>query len=190
MSEFIRSKSEGKINEEKLLELEKRINDLMKKYDISEGEIEERLGNVSTSDLLESINKLISIIELERKTKLKESEEQQPKKIATAMRVTEPVKIKQQSIEEIKGIATEIKKHRLITDFDKVVNFIAEKGKAKISEISKETGINKKKVEECCKVLEKEKQIDLVYPAIGEPIARIKNYEAWLLNQKKRRNQE
>ncbi len=181
---FIEHKAGGKINDKKLQELEGKVDALMEKYGIPEKEIEKKIWKISTSDVMESISRLANIIELEKKTR---QSEKQAERISTAIPVTESQASK--PLQEIVGIATEIQKHRLVTDFDKIVVFITEKGSAKFGEISKQLGIPREKVEECCKLLKDEGQIEVVYPAFGEQVAQTLDYrERMELEKLKKKN--
>ena len=177
---FLEHKAEGKIDHQKLVELEAKMGQLMERYSIPEKQIEDSLKDTSTQNLVESINKLLSIIELEKKadSKLKE-----PERIETAMRFTTPMK----QIDEVKGIATEIKKHRIVTDFDRVLMYILENERASFGKISKELGIPGKRVEECCKILKDESQIEVIYPVVGDPIAQKLDYYAGTKKDKKQK---
>ena len=94
-------------------------------------------------------------------------------RIETAMRFTKPMK----KIETQKGVETEIKKYKIETDFDKILVFVEKEGRVKIGKIAKETGISKKRVDECCKLLRTEKQVDIVYPTFGDAIIQTMDYK-------------
>ncbi|MFH1391218.1 MAG: hypothetical protein ABIH20_02810 [Candidatus Diapherotrites archaeon] len=183
INSFLEKKAQGKIDEQKLGELEGKVERLMKQYNISENEIEKKLGNTETGDLVASVNKLVSILELEKKA----NQTLNPEKIETAMRFTTPMKKK----EEVKGIVTEIKKQRIVTDFDKVLNYISKNEEAKMGKIAKELNIPRKRVEECCNLLEKEKQVLLLYSPIGDAVVMTPDHKEKLdmakLNKKKKR---
>ncbi|MCR4334942.1 MAG: hypothetical protein NUV57_00195 [archaeon] len=183
INSFLEEKAKGKIDEQKLEELEGKVSSLMKQYHISEGEIEKKLGNTETGNLVASVNKLVSILELEKKT----NQTLQPEKIETAMRFTTPLKMK----EEVKGIVTEIRKQRIVTDFDKVLNYIYKNEEAKMGKIAKELNIPRQRIEECCNLLEKEKQVLLFYSPIGDVVVMTPDYKEKKdianLNKKKKR---
>lgn len=94
-------------------------------------------------------------------------------RIETAMRFTKPMK----KIEAQRGVETQIKKYKIETDFDKILAFVEKKGQVKIGQIAKETGISKKRVDECCKLLRTEKQVDIVYPTFGDAIIQTRDYK-------------
>ncbi|HLC79451.1 MAG TPA: hypothetical protein VJG83_03390 [archaeon] len=165
---FLEQKAAGKINEGKLVELEAKVDLLMEKYKIPEKELEEKFGKVNTSNVLESIGRLINLIELERDANAKIK----PEKIQTALPVTENAK----QVEEVVGIATEIKKHRIVTDFDKLITLLVQKGRMKFTDIAKELSISMDKVEECCRILQQEKLIEVVYPPFGDALAQTLEY--------------
>ncbi len=169
INRFLVEKAGGKINEKKLLELEDKINYLIGKYNISENEVERRLQNTGPADLVESMGKLASLMELEMRTK---AQLEKAEKIQTAFPVKEPGK----QAEEVIGIATEIKKHRIVTDFDRVMGLVKERGRVKFGQVAKELGIPIKRVDECCRLLQEEKQIEISYPPIGDPAAMSMDY--------------
>ena len=162
---FLHEKATGKIDEEKLINVEGRLSNLMEKHNISEEDIEREMRKQAPHKVVGSVDKLVDMLELEKKANSAE-------KIETAMKVSSPIK----RIKEIKGIATDVKKHRIITDFDKVLMYILEKGKEDFGKIAKKVGMSRSRVDECCVILQKEGQIEIVYPTIGDPIAQTLDY--------------
>ncbi|VVC00498.1 Uncharacterised protein [uncultured archaeon] len=79
---------------------------------------------------------------------------------------------KAEAAESISEVAENAGTLRLVTDFDRLLTYIKEQGKASYLEISKELGIPLNRVDECCAILERESQIELSYPPIGPPVAR------------------
>ena len=112
---------------------------------------------------------------------------QQGDTIHTAMRFTEPMK--KIGIYS-PGKETQIKLNRIVTDFDQVLAVITENGRVKFGRISKETGITKKRVEECCNLLKDEEQIEVLYPAIGDAIAQTLDYEEKMKVEKEKKKQQ
>lgn len=94
-------------------------------------------------------------------------------RIETAMRFTQPMK----KIDRDIGVETKIKKYKIETDFDKILVFVEKEGRVKIGQIAKETGISKKRVDECCKLLRSEKQVYIVYPTFGDPLVQTMDYK-------------
>lgn len=120
------------------------------------------LDELSTSNIEELLKKQQETLE-----KLAQKDQLKSEPIQTAMRITTPMK--KIYIEE--GKETEVKKYAISTDYDRILVLVEEKGSAKFSEIAKETGMDRERVEECCELLEEESQLAVVYPAIGEPRA-------------------
>ena len=87
--------------------------------------------------------------------------------IQTAMRVTAPM----QKIDVEEGEETLVKKYAISTEYDKILVLIEEHGSMKFNEIVKQTGMDIRKVEDACELLEEEGQLVVVYPVIGEPKA-------------------
>ena len=142
----------------------------MKKYNIPSEEIESKVEGMETAKLIDSFNKLISLLELEKKA---EQELNRVYRIPTVTGFKESAK----KVEEIKGIATELKKHRIITDFDRVLTLVDDEGRISIGEAAKRLEISKKRVEECAEILEKDKLIEISYPPIGDAFVQVIDYK-------------
>lgn len=170
---------------ERVTELNRKIGDLMQKYDISEEALEARLAiarQESKGDIIDSMNRLVGLIEAERR-----QGEQKTERIETAMRFTEATAVQ----EEAKGVETEIRKNVIVTDFDKVYSMVQGSGRIGVNEISRQLGIPKGKVEDCLNVLRREKQVEVIYPAFGDAVAETMDYRirAELEKLKKKKEQ-
>lgn len=166
---ILEEKARGKINESRLLEIEEKIDRLMKTYNVPQTEIERRIEDIDTTKVIDSFNKLINLIELEHKAK----EIEASKPVGMPKAFTETAK----EVEKIKGMAIELKKHRIVTDFDRIISLVNKRGKIKLGEIAKNLNISKKRAEECCNLLEEEGLVEIEYPAIGDVWVEVKDYK-------------
>jgi len=160
IEKMIESKAAGKIDPKKIDSIEEKVTKLLKKYNIPESEIEKDIAALDKNRILQDFDKLINLIELEHRAKAMVKKEGIPK-IEPQFREIHKKK------EEIKAIAKEISKHKIVTDFDKVLSFIRKKGKTTPIDIGKKFGLKKKRLNEILEVLEENKLIVLSYPPIG-----------------------
>jgi len=166
---ILKQKTNNQINNQKLNALEEKLTTLVNQNKISVKEIDRELGEESTEKLIESINRLTGKLELKG---VRSSELQKP---MNAIRFKEPTE-KIEKKEKIKEKAITIKKYKIVTDFDKVFNFVTKKGQVKVGEISKQIGISFQRAEECCNILQKENQIKIIYPPIGDAVIQTIDY--------------
>lgn len=171
IDQIIEHKARGKIDEEKLKELESRVGHIAAQYNIPAKEIEREVSSLDTRTMLESFNRLVSLLELEHKAKIIPEKQK-----AASLREILQYGISKDLEKEVKGIAVELQKHRIVTDFDKIFSAITEKGKASIGNISKNLGIEKKRVMECAEILESNGLVTINYPAIGDANIQLKDY--------------
>jgi len=155
IEKVIEAKASGIINEDKLKEIEEHIEGLMKKYNIPENELEGDIGAIRTEHLLEDLEKLIDIMELEHRTL--GLVEEGPGEFA-------PARIKR---EEAKAIIKEIKKHRIVTDFDRILQLVNEKGRVRLTDVIKQLGVERKRADEVLEILEDENQVRVDYSPVG-----------------------
>ena len=170
VSTILREKAKGNIDEGKLKSIEEKLELLMRKYNIPSEEIESKVEGMETAKLIDSFNKLISLLELEKKA------EQELNKVYRIQTVT-GFKESAKKVEEIKGIATELKKHRIITDFDRVLTLVDDEGRINTGNAAEQLAVPKKRIEECAEILEKDKLIELSYPPIGDAFMQIIDYK-------------
>ncbi len=79
---------------------------------------------------------------------------------------------------EIKAVIKDIEKHRIITDFDKILNYLRAHKKAKIAEMAQALGIDRNRIMENLKTLEDSQLVEIMYPPIGAPIILYKEASA------------
>ncbi len=180
----------AKADHEKLAAVEKRVSALAERHGISEKDILDRISKVHTKTALESAWRLSQATELERKVNAKMAETASwsgTEKAGNSGGLLEKImgtedagakrdaeereKAREKDTEEVSAIAHEAGMLRLVTDFDRVLDYIREKGRAGYAEISGELGIPMNKVDECCGILRDERQIEIFYPPFGRPYA-------------------
>lgn len=84
---------------------------------------------------------------------------------------------KKNTQQKILEIIDEIKKHRILTDFDRVYEMVLEQKKISSAEIAKKLGISKQRTEECAQILEEDKLVEIVFQTIGDEIIQVPEYK-------------
>ncbi|MFH1587218.1 MAG: hypothetical protein ABID38_05140 [Candidatus Diapherotrites archaeon] len=168
--QILKAKARGKIDDHRLNELENKLTELAKRYNLSEKELEQDVLDIDTSKTIESFNKLVSLIDLEREANRRLDQ-------VRIVGVPKAFKESAKEVEAIKGIATEIKKHRIVTDFDKIVAIVGQQGKLKLSELSAQLKIDKRTCSGLLPDLEKEGLLEIKYPAFGEVSVQLPGYD-------------
>ncbi len=79
-----------------------------------------------------------------------------------------PATVEKNEREKIKTIVKEISKYRIITDLDRVLQTIKEKGIMGIAQLNQETGIEKQRLQDLVEILEGHKLAKIDYSAFGE----------------------
>ncbi len=166
-SQLMESKSTGKANEGKLSELEKKMDSLLKHYEIPKHEVESKRNPVHESKLLSNAQKLLTLLELEKKANELggHGEETAPGELVETVEPT-----RKQKEADVKAIAIELKRHRIITEFDKIVELVSASGKISIGELARRLGMKKETAAEWCQVLEKNGMVSIEYPPFKDPI--------------------
>lgn len=173
----------GNSDEERLLGLEKNVEKLMQKFNLSEAEVERRMAGIDSSKTIESFDKLVGLIELEQKTQrlIQEQLELEREKKARREEKVDFGKdfgsgTPERRKEEVKAVVEEIAKHRIVTDFDKLLDLVQSKGKVKYAQAAKDLKISDSKMKECLSVLEENQLVHVEYPPIGSPVIFDVNY--------------
>ncbi|GEM_PF-4350590 len=199
----IPEKASWKIGQEKLAKLEEKIALLMEKQGAYESDIRKKLGEAHTRSALETAEKIPDFKEIERKADeqlamLGPNEAAAEKKTgagAILERLTgtenaarqlakSPAQSEKQA-EQVEELAQEAMQLRLVTDFDRVLNYIREHGKASYEEISRDLWIPIKRIDECCSILRDERQAEIVYPPFGSPYAQSIGYAGQMRKEAK-----
>ncbi|MDO8647385.1 MAG: hypothetical protein Q7R70_03145 [Candidatus Diapherotrites archaeon] len=182
MQKFLQERL-GKSDDAKLSELEANVQKLMKKYNLSESEAEEKIAKIDSPKVLQSFDKLVDLIELEQRTQklmqeqLQIAKDRSPKQeekseFGSGFEAGVPKK----KIEEVKAIVVELQKHRIVTDFDKLLELVQSKGKVSESDAFKELKISKDKLKDCINVLEQNNLVRVEFPPIGTSVIFDVNY--------------
>jgi hypothetical protein len=172
----------GKRNEGKIEELHGLVRELVKRAKIPESVVQAEVSKIDKAKLFGNAEKVVDLIELEQKTQklmqehlgLEKQERQAVEKteFGTGFESGMPARKK----EEIKEIVAELEKHKIITDFDKILELIQSKGKISSSDAVKELNISKQRLNECLEVLEESKLVKVEFPPIGSAMIFDANY--------------
>jgi hypothetical protein len=168
---------EGHLSKDSIDKVEKKLESLMKKYHIPADAISNRINSLNSDKLVQDFQKLINLIE-EKKGR-STSELLKPFDVS--------ISLTSKKREKIIGKEKEIKKIKIETTFDRVLNLVQVKGSVKISDVAKELGMKKKEVQECAEILESSQLIKLIYPAIGSVRLVYPGYLKWKEEQKKQK---
>ncbi len=161
------------ISHEHVKEIEKHVRGFIKKYDISLEEIEKDVEKLDKEKILRDFHKLIGVLEIAREAKRidAESRETPAKPIVekkgkkATPKATVAAKKNKQSLQ---AIAKEIQKYKIVTDFDRLLNMVQEKGSVNSDQAMKELGIKEDDFVELVEILEKNGLVKVIYPPIGK----------------------
>lgn len=124
---------------------------------------------VNGGKLLDKMGRLVDLMEEEHKAKLESVSTVVPDKMDFS--VTKIVKTG-----TFEGIETEISRQKIVSDFDKLLELVIEKGAVKDAEAMALLNFQKKRFDECCSVLEQNGLIKLEYPIFGGTILKDVNF--------------
>ncbi len=162
---------QGKVDMGKLSKLDARAEKVMRLYNIPLPMMREAVigstRGVSSERLLENFSKLIELIEVKKGITL----EIMPAPVETVAPAEVMPKAKKYA-----PVAFGIKKESIVTDFDRVLAFVKERGSTKTGEIAKALNLQKKQVAEVLEVLEEHGLVKLQYPTVGDVIVRDVGY--------------
>ncbi len=139
-------------------EIENKIQEAMKKYEVSHKEISQHLSHVESNNLVQDFDKLIGMIEKDRGIN---------RGSVVRHEVIPDMPKGFEAKKEEKAVSKEIKEFQVETDYDRIMNIVQEKGSASGKEIAKLLNITPAEVKERSQVLEDSGLIKLEYPAIG-----------------------
>ncbi|PIN98551.1 MAG: hypothetical protein COT90_03715 [Candidatus Diapherotrites archaeon CG10_big_fil_rev_8_21_14_0_10_31_34] len=148
------------VDPKKTTEMENKLADLMQRKNIGETQIRRELEFVSAKELINKFDKILSSIE--QKYEPKESQ-----KIAEDTGFNETSVIIQKKTEKREGEIKEIHAKKIVTDFDKLLKLIKEKGKVNEKDAARELGMSTERIKECYLVLEKNDLVKLNFPVFG-----------------------
>ena len=169
-----------KLAEEKLREAERKVREAAQTYDVrpeslSEAERKNVLEELHTlppgHELAEKAGKVAEKVEAHT-APLTVSYNPQPEGESTedeGLDFRELANLKAKK-DEVQAVYKDIEKHKIITDFDKILNYLRAHKKAKIAEMALALGIDRNRIMESLKTLEDSQLVEIVYPPIGAPI--------------------
>lgn len=152
----LHEKIRQRVDAPRLERIEQKLDSLVEKHNVPGQEIQEHVEAVDVNKVLKSIDSLASMVELEKKSKEAEKLPYvEPEHFGNA-----------KNKEQIKTIAMEIQKHKIITDVDKILSLVQEKKKIGFNDI-KDLGISQKQFKEYADILKQEGLVELGYTPIG-----------------------
>ncbi|MBU1939669.1 hypothetical protein KKH30_02825, partial [Candidatus Micrarchaeota archaeon] len=177
---LFKGKPANKSEEERIAGLEERMTALMQKHNVSSNEVKREAMAIDAPSVVGSFNKLIGLLESKYEGTSGgmyrggrgggAGRESLPNTTSLGM----DAMLKRQAAET--ATPTDLKKKRIVTDFDRTLSLVTEREKIRISEIASELNISSGRVEECCDILERGNLIEIHYPAIGKPYVQVANY--------------
>ncbi|MFH1239804.1 MAG: hypothetical protein V1672_01180 [Candidatus Diapherotrites archaeon] len=171
IGQMLRERPFEKIDHKRVAELETHVKGLMKRHEISESTISD-VGAVDKNKIIEDFDKLINLIDLEKHTKDLMREEHKSShddkiEMTNLMPVTSGDSHKK---DQIKSIAKEIIKYKIVTDFDNVLQYVKSHGKVSENQLVKDLKIDRKRLHAATEVLENNELIKIEYPPFGSAI--------------------
>ncbi len=137
---------------------ESKISKAMEKYNMNQNEMSRQISRIGADRVVRDFDKLIGMIERDREGDQTARREVIPEMPKTAM---------EQKEEKKKTVSKDIKELDVVTDYDKILKLVKEKGSITAKNAAKELGIKMDGFTKCCQVLEDSRLIKLEYPAIG-----------------------
>ncbi|MEK6941255.1 MAG: hypothetical protein AABW85_00135 [archaeon] len=155
---FSKTRHAAEKKHKQLSGIEKMWQQVTSHKSLKQKEIQKHTEQVKPRQVFGSKQKLASLKTLQK----------QAKEIHKTLKETKQEPLPQEHMDKIKQVAAEITKHRITTDFDRVMFYVQENTRAKSDEVAKALLIDKKKVEECAKILEENGLIEIEYPIMGD----------------------
>ena len=163
-----------------IADIEKKLTTLLKQYNIPEKAVASHIQSLDSNRLVNDFQKLISLIETK-----KENATAELIKPAPGFDINTGIIAKKK--EKIVGTEREIRKAKIETSFDRVLNLVQVKGIISLNDAANQLGMGKKEVQECAEILERSRLIKLSYPPIGSVKLIYPAYLKWKENEKKRK---
>ncbi len=155
LQELIAEKFGGKVAPQQIQELQQKVRELLEQKMVTKSKMEENIRMVDANRLLDGFTKLLSLIELNE-------EPEQPLEMPSTIGP-------QQKPEKFAGTERELEKKELITDFDKILEIVRERGTITLNELASELDIDKRLLKEAVDILEENNLVIQEYPAFGSP---------------------
>ncbi len=144
----------------KEMQMERKIRFLMKKNNIPASQIRREFEFVSEKDLMKRFDRILDVIERKYAQKPEQIKDKIFKEGALLMEKKPKEKPKKVKVKEIL-------EKKIVTDFDKVLQIVQEKGKVNERDAAKLLKIKPGRIKECYAVLEKNDLIKVDYPVFG-----------------------
>lgn len=155
------------IRHEKVKQLEQKVSELVAEHNVPSDAVEQAT-RMETHEVIMQQASIPNISETEEKI-------ESAKKTGKGM-----------EHHEILGLIEEIQKHRILTDFDRIYDEVTEKKRVSAAKLSSDLEIPKTRVEECAKILEEDKLVEVDYPPIGAEFLQVTGYREELKEEKEK----
>ena len=151
-------------SETKIKQMEGKLVELMQKKNIGETEIRKEMEFVSEKELMKKFDLILSSIEQKygKEMPLKIDEEKDSGLLKEEEYVTT-----EKTMGRKEGKMKDIEEKRIVTDFDRLLGLVKEKGKINEKTAVKLLNLSPDRVKECYTVLEKNDLIRLDFPVFG-----------------------
>lgn len=157
LQQLIAKKFGGKVAPQQIQELQQKVRELLEQKMVTKSEIEQNIQMVDANRLLEGFTKLLGLIEWNERF----SSEKPPEMPSTIGMQRKP--------EKFAGTEKELEKKELITDFDKILEIVRERGTITLNELASELDLDKRLLKEAVDILEENNLVIQEYPAFGSP---------------------
>ncbi|MFH0955052.1 MAG: hypothetical protein V1777_03025 [Candidatus Micrarchaeota archaeon] len=158
------------ISSEQLNEFEGRISKLLGERTVSKQNVMEGIAAIDSNRVIEGFTRLSEILERElHKDRIISAEDEQ-------LRLADLITNKKDK-KRLVGTEKTLEKKELITDFDKILEIVRQKGQVKLSELTVLLKMDKIAVKEACDILEENNLVRIDFPPIGEPRVVDVNFE-------------
>ena len=170
------------ISKEQIDRVEEKLGKLLQKYSIPNQILVTHIKTLDSNRLADDFQKLIRLIETK-----KESAVIELIKPAAGYDIKSGIISKKK--EKIVGKEKEIRRAKIETSFDRLLNLVKMKGIINVKDAAAQSGMSKKEVQECAEILERSRLIKLSYPPIGPVKLIYPAYLKWKLNEKKKKRE-
>jgi hypothetical protein len=173
----------GHVSRKQVDRIEEKLGELLEKYKIPENALAAHVQTLDSNRLVQDFQKLISLIE-----RKKEDATAELIKPAPGFDISTGVIARKR--EKLIGKEKDIIKTKIETSFDRLLRLVQLKGIINLNDAAKQLGMNKKDVQECAEILERNKLIQLNYPPIGAVKLVYPGYLEWKQKQKVKEREE
>jgi len=183
LRQLLEQKAGGKLTQERLNSMETKINQLLEKYRLPEARVTAEMEKLDQNQMLASFSKLVNVLEMEAAAKRMMEE---PKYYIKPAPVETVIPGEKKFKRDITSTMQDIQLKRIVTDFDKILAFVKDKGYAKEAVIAKQLNIDKKRIREVSTILEERGLVRIDFPLIGDMVITDINYKKVKKKKKKK----